>query len=52
MRQLFKEFEERQQTETSKIITGVVEQRIQRLNWIIMKEREDRMQSISKVQQQ
>ena len=52
MRQLFKEFEERQQNETKKIISGVVEQHIQALNATIRKEREDRIQSISAIQQQ
>ena len=52
MRQLFREFEERQQTETKKIISGVIEQHIQPLNVQIIKEREGRMQSILKVQQQ
>ena len=40
------------QNETKKIISGVVEQHIQLLNATIIKEREDRMQSISKGQQQ
>ena len=50
MRQLFREFEERQQTETNKIITGVIEQHIKPLSAAIVKEREDRMQYISKIQ--
>ena len=52
MQQLFREFEERQQTETNNIISWVIEKYIQVLNSAIIKEREDRMQSISKVQQQ